>query len=218
MELKNKRIVFAGDSITDMNRGRNEKDLNHIYGHSYVFLLASGLGYEHPEDNMTFINRGISSNTSLDLLQRWESDVLSQKPDVISLLVGVNDINAAACEGEEPDLQTYRRNLEEMYRMAIKANPETQFIVCEPFVFAELTEPFVKDYFVKQFPALQQEARNFARRIGAVFVPLQSEFDRASQRVEGLGRRYWIWDGVHPTAAGHKIIENQWMKYVFENK
>lgn len=218
MELKNKRIVFAGDSITDMNRGRNEKDLNHIYGHSYVFLLASGLGYERPEDNMTFINRGNSGDTSLDILERWESDVLSQKPDIISLLAGVNDIISAAAKGADPDLQMYRRNLEEMYRLAKEANPDTDFIVCEPFVFAELTEPFVKDSFDKHFSSIQQEARNFARRIGAVFVPLQNEFDRASQRIEGLGRRYWIWDGVHPTAAGQNIIEKQWIKYVFENK
>ena len=92
MLLDNKTIVFQGDSITDMARGRELWDLNHVYGHSYVFLLASQFGYEAPEKNITIYNRGISGNRTVDLYARWKEDTLNLKPDVVSILVGINDI------------------------------------------------------------------------------------------------------------------------------
>src|SRR5437763_1411211 len=78
----NARILFQGDSITDMNRGRTA-DPNHILGHSYVFVIAAKYGSSYPERKLTFINRGVSGNTVADLAKRWDKDTISLKPDIL---------------------------------------------------------------------------------------------------------------------------------------
>ena len=213
MDLFNKTIVFAGDSITDMNRGRNEKDLNHIYGHSYVFLLASRFGYEFADKNISIVNRGVSSDTSSLLLNRWDEDVLSQNPDIISLLIGTNDILIPAGNNQIIDVDLYIQNLSDMYSSAKKNNPDVKFIICEPFAFAEILESRIRSAYNKFLPVFQKSAKDFAEKTDSCFVPLQCEFDRIAAKFPSINIRHWIWDGVHPTAAGHKVIEKQWLKY-----
>ena len=84
------RVLFQGDSITDGNRGRSA-DPNHILGHGYAFIIAARQGAAFPEAKIDFMNRGVSGNTVLDLEKRWPKDTLEQKPDVLSILIGVND-------------------------------------------------------------------------------------------------------------------------------
>src|SRR5271157_4920077 len=84
------RILFQGDSITDGNRGRSA-DPNHILGHGYVFIIAAKFGAAFPEARLEFLNRGVSGNTVLDLERRWQKDAIDLKPDVLSILIGVND-------------------------------------------------------------------------------------------------------------------------------
>lgn len=109
-------ILFQGDSITDGNRGRND-DLNHILGHGYVFLLAAELGLQAAGQAPHMVNRGCSGNRVADLYGRWEEDALSLHPDLISLLIGVNDVHAYV-NGKQDLIQdrfvrTYRRLIEE---------------------------------------------------------------------------------------------------------
>ena len=87
-------ILFQGDSITDGNRGRSP-DPNHILGHGYVFITAARHGAAFPELKLDFMNRGVSGNSVRQLDERWQKDTIELKPDVLSILVGVND------EGEE---------------------------------------------------------------------------------------------------------------------
>lgn len=87
---KEARILFQGDSITDGNRGRGA-DPNHILGHGYAFIIAAKYGSLLAERNLNFMNRGISGNTVLDLEKRWTKDTLELKPDILSILIGVND-------------------------------------------------------------------------------------------------------------------------------
>ncbi|MBL4883753.1 MAG: hypothetical protein JKY95_04330 [Planctomycetaceae bacterium] len=86
------RLLFQGDSITDMSWGRNEKDRNHYLGHSYVYLIASRLGVEMPEAQLDIYNRGISGHKVGDLRKRWQKDAIDMKPDLLSILIGVNDV------------------------------------------------------------------------------------------------------------------------------
>ena len=86
---------FKGDSITDMARGRGT-DPNHVLGHSYVFLIAAKYGAAFPELELDFVNRGVGGNTVLDLEKRWQKDTLDLKPDLLSILIGVNDNKGGA--------------------------------------------------------------------------------------------------------------------------
>lgn len=88
------RILFTGDSITDGNRYKEEKDrgdLNHQIGHSYAYVINAILGSKYPERDLQFVNRGISGNRVIDLYGRMYEDMVEIKPDIVSILVGVND-------------------------------------------------------------------------------------------------------------------------------
>jgi lysophospholipase L1-like esterase len=84
------RILFQGDSITDGNRGRGA-DPNHILGHGYAFIIAAKFGAAFADSNLEFMNRGVSGNTVLDLEKRWAKDTIDLKPDILSILIGLND-------------------------------------------------------------------------------------------------------------------------------
>src|SRR5947209_4660116 len=85
------RILFQGDSITALGRGMTA-DPNHILGHSYVFLIAAKYGALLPQRNLTFVNRAIGGNKLADLTGRWQKDALDLKPDILSILIGINDV------------------------------------------------------------------------------------------------------------------------------
>ena len=99
-------FLFQGDSITDGNRTRNN-DWNHIMGHGYQYIIASKLWYEFPQKKFHFLNRGISGNKITDLAQRWQDDTIALKPDLLSVLVGINDVNAALNGDKSFTTQSY---------------------------------------------------------------------------------------------------------------
>jgi lysophospholipase L1-like esterase len=84
-------ILFHGDSITDGGRQRTGPDFNHIMGQDYAYMLAGQLNLEFPERNLTFLNRGISGNRVPDLAARWQTDTLALHPNLLSILIGIND-------------------------------------------------------------------------------------------------------------------------------
>lgn len=83
-----KRILFQGDSITDAGRSRENDEWK---GRGYATLVSAKLGFDEP-NQYEFFNRGIGGNRSVDLLARIKSDVINLKPDVMSILIGVNDV------------------------------------------------------------------------------------------------------------------------------
>ena len=99
------RLLFIGDSITDMKWGRNEKDRNHYLGHSFVFLIASRLQTDLADAKLEFFNRGKSGNTVGDLKDRWQRDAIDMKPDVLTILIGVNDVGRACRADKQVDLK-----------------------------------------------------------------------------------------------------------------
>src|SRR5881275_2428544 len=101
------RVLFQGDSITDGNRGRTA-DPNHILGHGYAFIISAKFGAAFAAMNLDFMNRGVSGNTVRELQKRWEKDTLELKPDVLSILIGVND------QSHDVPLDEYERTYEEL--------------------------------------------------------------------------------------------------------
>jgi lysophospholipase L1-like esterase len=191
------RILFQGDSITDGNRGRSA-DPNHILGHGYVFIIAARHGAAFPDLKLDFINRGVSGNTVLDLEKRWRKDALDLKPDVLSILIGVNDNG----RGVPPD--EYEQVYDKLLTQAESANPKLKLVLCAPFV-----KPAGKiDEGIRK---RQEIVAELARKHGAALVRFQPVFDEAAKRAPA---DYWIWDGVHPTYRGHQLMADEWERVV----
>jgi lysophospholipase L1-like esterase len=210
--LKNGAVIlFQGDSITDGNRGRNE-DPNHIMGHGYAFSIASRVGADFPEKNYKFYNRGISGNKVTDLENRWQSDTLDLKPDVLSILVGVND--AASVVFTRPPVVSVEK-YEDTYNALLEQTktvfPDILFVLCEPFI---LKVGKVKENWEKYHQNIKQRqevVKKLAVKHDAVFVASQEVFNNVCDKAPA---EYWMWDGVHPTVAGHELLAREWLKQV----
>ena len=206
------RIVFFGDSVTrsDRDYGVDHKAIG--YGAGYVNYIASTLMYESPE-KYDIINRGVSSNRVVDLYARIKSDVWNLNPDVVSVLVGINDVWHEIDFKNGVDLERF----EKVYRMIIedtlKRLPKVRFILCEPFVLKGIsTEDNYEEFCeVKKYAEV---AKKLAKEYGADFVALQGKFDAAAKK---HGAAYYLYDGVHPDVAGGKLIADEWLK-VFKGK
>lgn len=203
---KEARVLFQGDSITDGNRGRNT-DPNHILGHGYQFILAAKYAAAFPELKLTFLNRGVSGNTVLDLEKRWQKDTLELKPDILSILIGVND------NGRKIPLDQYEQVYDKILTDAKTANPKVKLVLCEPFILNHLaTEPqsgSPNAELVKR----QEIVARLAAKHGAALVHFQKALDEATKRA---AVSHWIWDDVHPTYAGHQILADEWERTVRE--
>ena len=195
---KNAVILFQGDSITDGNRGRS-LDPNHIHGHGYVYLIASDLGANYPERNWTFYNRGVSGNTLVELLSRWETDTVAIKPTVLSLMIGVNDF------GRNTSPEDFAQRYDQLLKLTKEKLPDCQLILIEPFLRADAER-------LKQFEPFQKTVAEMAKKYHAIFVPTQIVYNRA---FESNGKPdYWVWDSVHPTTAGQWLLYQRWLNVV----
>jgi lysophospholipase L1-like esterase len=202
-------ILFQGDSITDGNRGRNE-DRNHILGHGYAFSIASRLGADYPERNLKFINKGVSGNTIKDLSNRWQQDTIDLKPDVVSILVGINDVYFLLKTNRKPEA-----SFEELYRELIEDTraklPGVLLVLCEPFI---LPVGMVNENLTRwkaEIQARQKVVKKLADEYKTVFVEFQKVFTQACEKAPAP---YWIWDGIHPTVPGHELMAREWLNAV----
>ncbi len=193
------RVLFQGDSITDGNRGRNA-DPNHILGHGYVFLIAARHGATYPEAAVEFINRGISGNTVLDLEKRWQKDVLELKPDLLSVMIGVND------NGRNVPFEQYEQTYDRLLADARAANPKLKIVLCEPFLKPTgALDPGIEKR--------REIVGKLAAKYAAALVRFQPVFDAATKRAPA---DYWVWDRVHPTYRGHQLMADEWERTVRE--
>ena len=202
------RILFQGDSITDCGRVK-ERDLD--VGKGYPHLLKSELGFSAP-GKYEFINKGINGNRIVDIYARIRNELINLKPDVLSILVGVNDVwhdFRANPNGVAADkyYKIYDMLIEE-----IKAElPDIKIIILEPFVLkVEGTE--TETYWDRFDPEVREHAemaKKIAEKHSLAFVPLQAGFDELCKSAPA---EYWLLDGVHPTPMGHEFIKNEWIK------
>ena len=200
-----KRILFQGDSITDAGRDR-EKDYK--LGCGYPLLVEAALGLTAPGE-YDFLNRGISGNRIVDLYARIKRDLINLAPDVLSILIGVNDVWHEIGSQNGVDAEKYYK----IYCMLIEeiraALPEIKIMILEPFVLnGPATEEHL-DEFVSEVALRAQMAKKVAEKYDLTFVPLQEGFDELSKKAPST---YWLRDGVHPTPKGHEYIKTQWLK------
>ncbi|MDR3234970.1 MAG: SGNH/GDSL hydrolase family protein [Planctomycetaceae bacterium] len=204
-------FLFQGDSITDGNWGRN-KDPNHFLGHGYVFAVGSRLAADFPQAGFVFHNRGISGNQITDLEKRWEKDTLSLKPNVLSVLVGVNDAGARIYNRPgNYDTAAFEKRYSGLLRQCKEANPQILFVLGVPFIYCIAGQTAVWKAWEKELPPLAEAVKRLAKEFDAVLVDYPAMFERAEKSAP---LDYWTWDGCHPTIAGHELMAREWIKQV----
>ncbi len=202
--------LFQGDSITDGNRGRNN-DWNHVMGHGYAYLISSRLWYDHPKSKFHFFNRGVSGNKVTDLQARWQQDALDIKPNLLSILIGINDVSVYLDGNTAFSAAQYETGYTELLQQAKDQIPGVQFVLCEPFI---LPVGKIKDRwseFSAEIAKRQEIVKNLSVKFNALYVTLQDEFNKACSKAPA---DFWIFDGVHPMPAGHELIARQWIDVV----
>ena len=210
--MKDFRILFQGDSITDS--GRNKEDVNgfntpRALGNGYAFLAAAELLGEYAPLNLQIYNKGISGNKVYQLAERWDKDCLDIKPNVLSILIGVNDIWHKLNGQYNGTVEIYRKDYTALLERTLKALPNVRLIICEPFGVKGVKA--VDDKWYPEFLDYQKAAKDIATQFGAVFIPLQSIFDEAQKKAPGA---YWTGDGVHPSLAGAQLMAEAWLNVV----
>ena len=205
---KNHNILFQGDSITDAGRDKKNQVPNQqkAFGRGYAWMAASNLLVGQPELGLTIHNRGISGNKVHQLADRWERDCLELKPDILSILIGVNDIWHGLNGKYKGTVETYEKDFLALMERTNKALPNTKFVICEPFV---LKCGAVNDKWFPEFDKYRASARKVADQNGAVFVPFQSMFDQA---VKYAPPAHWAGDGVHPSPHGASLMAHFWLQ------
>lgn len=211
------RILFQGDSITDCSRVR---DNNEHVGCGYALLVKAQLGADNP-GKYEFYNRGISGNRIVDVYARIKRDIINLEPDYMSILVGVNDVWHEINKQNGVDADKY----EKIYCMLIEeikaALPGVKIMIIEPFCLegtaTENTEeqPDKWNVFRSEVRKRAEKARNVAMKYGLLFVEMQNVLDKACELEDN---NYWLVDGVHPTAMGHQLLKQEWMKAFEELK
>ena len=202
------KILFYGDSITDAERNKSTDDLNSSYGFGYVMQIAGNLYRKSPVE-YNIINRGISGNRIVDLYARVKKDLWNHKPDLVSILIGINDIWHDL--SEEPNGVDVVR-FEKIYRMLIDDTlavlPNLKFILCEPFVLSgTATDPKMEHF--KTVADYADAVKRIAKDYNLYYLPLQSVLDEAAER---YGAQNLLIDGVHPAVQGATIIADEWQK------
>ncbi len=203
-------IVFQGDSITDGGRWRTGHDFNHIMGQDYAYILAAKAGAEFPQRNLDFINRGISGDRVVNLQARWQTDTLDLKPNLLSILVGINDTFFAGPPGET--VEEYESTYDRLLAQTLSALPYVKIILGEPFLLP--VGKHAANYAAELAEVRKRQAvvEKLAAKYHLPLVMYQDVFDAACRRATA---DHWSWDGVHPTYAGHWLMMQAWLRTAY---
>lgn len=201
------RIVFAGDSVTDMGSAQPVGEgLFDNVGHSYVRIVENMLSTWYPEVKIRVTNSGISGNTSRDLLERFERDVVSLKPDWVSVCIGINDVWRQFDSPAMPDIcvlpEEYEANVEKMI-FSVKGQIKGFFLITPYYM-----EPNREDPMRKRMDEYGAVCKRLAQKHGCILVDLQAAFDGYFQYRHSA---YIAWDRVHPNLIGATIIARQFL-------
>jgi lysophospholipase L1-like esterase len=202
-------VLFQGDSITDCGRDRSpgvKYNDGPALGGGYAGMVAARSLAEHPGFGLRFLNRGNSGHRVVDLYARWKMDAINLQPDILSILIGVNDTWHEFSSGNGVEPERYAQVYRMMLNLTLERLPDVYLVLCEPFT---LPCGVVTPEWMGDMQQRQDIVRDLAGEFGAVFVPFQKMFTEACQEASP---EYWLPDGVHPSPAGHARMAELWMK------
>ena len=204
-------VLFQGDSITDAGREKKKELPNNpkSFGSGYAFLAASKLLNTLSERELILYNRGISGNKVYQLAERWEKDCLALQPNVLSILIGINDYWHMRNGKYNGTVEIYENDYRELLKRTKSNLREVKLVICEPFAVAGTSA--VDEAWKEPVAQYQKAAKKMADEFNAIWVPFQKVFDEA---VKHAPATYWTGDGVHPSMAGAQLMAEAWLKAV----
>ncbi|WP_228981136.1 SGNH/GDSL hydrolase family protein [Streptomyces sp. DH12] len=206
-------ILFQGDSVTDCGRDRSAgADVNAALGHGYVHLVAARATARAPGHRWRFSNRGAAGDKIAELAARWQADTLDPAPDLLSVLVGVNDAWRVV-DGECGDIDAdgFHAAYDALLTRTRQALPDARIVLCEPFSLPGGPDSDFDEALAAQVLLRQKAVAELAAAHRAEHVRLQPVFDEAARRAPAV---HWLYDGVHPTPAGHQLLADAWISAV----
>jgi lysophospholipase L1-like esterase len=196
---ENDKIVFFGDSITELGRQPN----------GYVTLIQDTLARRHP--GVRIIGAGISGNKVTDLLQRLERDVLTSKPTIVFVYIGINDVWHSILPGHSGTTKDrYESGLTELVSSIRTAG--ARVILCTASVIGERWDgknPL--DVQLEEYAAI---SRRVAREAGIELCDLRKAFidylttHNPGKRESGILTQ----DGVHLNDEGNRLVAHEMLK------
>lgn len=202
-----KKIVFIGDSITDMKRNRECSDHPSSYGFSHVFLTEAFLSTNYPHE-YKLVNKGISGSRIVDVYARIKSDVWNENPDYVVVLIGINDIWHEIYNQNGVDIKRFINIYKMMIEETLERLPNVKFIVMEPF-FLEGKETIENIDKFKEIYTYSDKIRIMCCERDIPFIPLQVKLDKLGKV---NGNDYYLYDGVHPTVCGSQVISSSFLE------
>ncbi len=206
-----KTILFQGDSITDAQRNRSS---DQHPGSGYPTVVNALLGSEKPGE-VRFLNRGISGARIVDVYSRIKSDIINLKPDMMSILIGVNDVWHELGGHNGVDAEKFERIYDMLIEEIKEALPDIQIMLIAPFVLegnatrANENEPDRWDIFRTEVARRAEATFRVAEKYGLPCIDVQALLDAACEKTEPA---WWLYDGVHPSPAGHGLIAKAWLE------
>ena len=197
------RWLFIGDSITDCGRREDAEGV----GSGYVRLVRDLVRARDPAAAPIVINRGISGNKVTDLKKRWERDVIDEAPDLLSVMVGINDVWHGLFPGREGvDIETFIVTYREILMELRARRPACRLVLCEPTIISPPAPREGNERLGPYVQAVHQLAGDF---LADAVVRLHDRFREAERIRPDID---WTTDGVHPTSSGHALIARAWLE------
>lgn len=204
-------ILFQGDSITDAGRERTHQHPNSAgsFGGGYAFSIASALLRHFAADEPLIYNRGISGNKVYQLAERWQADCFDLKPEILSILIGVNDYWHTRGGGYDGTVEVYENDFRKLLKETKEKLPNVQLVICQPFVLTGTSA--VDESWLEPFSKYQVAAEKLCKEFSGIWVPFQKVFDESLQYAPA---KWWAPDGVHPSMAGAYLMAETWLQAV----
>lgn len=207
---KSSKVLFQGDSITDW--GRIGGALTEMFpnggelGTGYAYRAAKIYELLFPQNEVTFINRGVSGNRAIDLLNRFEVDFEQVQPDYLSIMIGVNDTWRRYDSGDLTTAEAFENTYRTILERFKTACPQAKIMMIEPFLIP--SDPEKEIYWEDLNPKILA-VRKLAAEYADAYLPMNGIF--ANAMIQGLKPTDISEDGVHLTDIGNAILAKEYL-------